>query len=85
MPGALLGLGCDFSGLALCTGCRSGLASCCSGMVRSWLAWGSLAVIGIFRIVWRIAARSTDCAVRGTDRVFLALKLEQISIFSLPE
>ena len=54
-------------------------------MVRSWLAWGSLAVIGIFRIVWRIAARSTDCAVRGTDRVFLALKLEQISIFSLPE
>ena len=83
MPGALLGLGCDFSGLALFIGCRSGLASCCCGMGRSWLAQDSLAVIGIFRIIWRIATRSTDCAVRGTNRVFLALKLEQIIIFSL--
>ena len=76
MPGALLGLGCDFGGLALSTGCRSGLASCYCGMDRSWLARGSLAVIGILRIVWRIAARSTDCAVRGTDRIFIALKLK---------
>ena len=83
MPGALPGLRCDFSGLALFTGCRSGLASCCCGMGRSLLARGSLVVIGIFRIIWRIAARSTDCAVRGTDRVLLALKLEQINIFSL--
>ena len=85
MPGALLGWRFNFSGLALITGCSSGHASCYSGMGRSWLARGSLAVIRIFRIVWRIAARSTDCAVRGTDCVFVALKLEKISIFSLSE
>lgn len=85
MPGALLEMGCDFSGLALFAGCRSGLASCCCGLVRSWLARGSLAVIGIFRIVWRIAARSTDCTVRGTNRVFLTVNLEQFSIFSFRE
>lgn len=82
MPGALLCWRCDSSGLALITGCSSGHASCYSGMGRSWLARGSLAVIGIFRIIWRIAARSTDCAVWGADCVFLALKLEKISIFS---
>ena len=85
MPSALLGLGRDFSGLALFAGCRSGRASHCCGMGRSWLARGSLAVIGIFRIVWRIATRPTDCAVRRTDRVFLAVVLGQISIFSLSE
>ena len=84
MPGALLGWW-GFSGLALFTGCRSGLASCRCGIGCSWLARGSLTVIGIFRVVWCIAAGSTDCAVRGTDRVFLALKLEQVSIFTLPE
>ena len=82
MPGALLGLGRDFNGPALFTGCRSGRASYCCGIGHNWLARGSLAVIGIFRIVWRIAARPTDCAVRSTDRVFLALVLGQISIFS---
>ena len=74
-PVAFLGWGRRFSGLALFTGGRSDFTRCSEGTGRTGLAPGSLVVVGIFRIIRCIAARSANCAVWCTDRVFITLKL----------
>ena len=81
-PVAFLGWARRFSGLALFTGGRSDFTRCSEGTGCTGLAPGSLVVVGIFRIIRCIAARSANCAVWCTDRVFITLKLEHVSITS---
>lgn len=75
--GALIGWCHLFGRLALPA--SGGLARCSGSTGCSWLALGFLTVADIFWIIRCIAAWSADCAIGGTDRVLVTLRLKNVS------